>query len=194
MLTNSKTPLRRTLRAKRREIPAEIRQHAAQRVAQLAAQNFSLHRNKRVAIYASLDEELDTAPLIEILLKRGCQIFLPRIYVRDARMEFVAFTREQRRNCFGIHEPCSTKIIAARWLDLVFVPLVAFDLCGTRLGMGGGYYDRAFAFRNFRSHWCKPHLVGIAYAFQHVSTLERAPHDVLLDAVITDVDVAFKHI
>ena len=55
-----------------------------------------------------------------------------------------------------------------------------------RLGTGGGYYDRAFAFRRWRSAWHVPRLVGLAYAFQQVERIAPAAHDVLLDAVVTD--------
>ncbi len=77
-------------------------------------------------------------------------------------------------------------MIGARWLDLVFLPLVGFDARGMRLGMGGGYYDRAFAFRRVRRVWKKPLLIGFAYDLQRVPHLESAPHDVLLDAVVTE--------
>src|SRR5207253_1457477 len=76
--------------------------------------------------------------------------------------------------------------LRARRLDVVFLPLVGFDAQGVRLGTGGGYYDRAFAFRRGRSAWHVPRLVGLAYAFQQVERIAPAAHDVLLDAVVTD--------
>ena len=69
---------------------------------------------------------------------------------------------------------------------MVFVPLLGFDSQGVRLGAGGGYYDRAFAFRRWRSAWHAPRLIGIAYAFQQLERITPAAHDVLLDAVVTD--------
>ena len=101
-------------------------------------------------------------------------------------MRFVEMRGRQRVNRLGICEPEGSRIIGARWLDLVFLPLVGFDTRGVRLGMGGGYYDRAFAFRRWRTAWHTPRLVGLAYSFQQVEEIVAAPHDVLLDAVITD--------
>jgi 5-formyltetrahydrofolate cyclo-ligase len=63
-----------------------------------------------------------------------------------------------------------------------------------RLGMGGGYYDRTFAFLNRRTSWRAPRLIGIAYSFQRVTHIEPAPHDVRLDAVVTEEGLAYKHI
>ena len=69
---------------------------------------------------------------------------------------------------------------------LVFLPLVGFDRSGVRLGTGGGFYDRAFAFRQLRSAWHAPRLVGLAYAFQELASIGAAAHDVLMDAVVTE--------
>jgi len=77
-------------------------------------------------------------------------------------------------------------MIGAKWLDVVFLPLVGFDAHGVRLGMGGGYYDRAFAFRRWRTAWRSPRLIGLAYSFQQVESLTAAAHDVRLDTVITE--------
>src|SRR5204863_9012935 len=100
-------------------------------------------------------------------------------------MRFVEMRGPLRPNRLGIGEPATAATIGARWLDVVFLPLVGFDAQGVRLGTGGGYYDRAFAFRRWRSAWHVPRLVGLAYAFQQVERIAPAGHDVLLDAVVT---------
>jgi 5-formyltetrahydrofolate cyclo-ligase len=144
-------------------------------------------------LYAALPEELDTRPLIALAQARGCRIYLPRIdrHRLSRRMRFVALgersrTLDHRTNRLGISEPQGSQAIGARWLDVVFMPLVGFDACGLRLGTGGGYYDRAFAFRRWRAVWHTPRLIGLAYAFQQMDELTPAAHDVLLDAVVTD--------
>jgi 5-formyltetrahydrofolate cyclo-ligase len=104
-------------------------------------------------------------------------------------MRFVEAVGPLRRNRLGILEPASARPLSARWLDVVFVPLVGFDPSGMRLGMGAGYYDRAFAHRRVRTTWCKPRLIGLAYALQRVASLTPAEHDVRLDAIITEQEV-----
>jgi 5-formyltetrahydrofolate cyclo-ligase len=83
-------------------------------------------------------------------------------------------------------EPVQLRRLSAHQLDLVFVPLVGFDAKGERLGMGAGYYDRAFAFLRRRHHWIHPRLIGLAYSFQQVPHIEGASHDVRLNAVVTE--------
>ena len=86
----------------------------------------------------------------------------------------------------GIAEPAGDVTLGARWLDIVFLPLTGFDRAGVRLGSGGGFYDRAFAFRRWRRFWHAPRLIGLGYAFQELPQLESAAHDVLMDAVVTE--------
>jgi 5-formyltetrahydrofolate cyclo-ligase len=142
----------------------------------------------RIALYAALPWELDTTPLIELARSRGCRIYLPRIdRPRAARgMRFLEMTGALRSNRLGIAEPDNAARIGARWLDVVFLPLVGFDRYGLRLGTGGGFYDRAFAFRRWRASWHAPQLIGLGYAFQQLERIEPAAHDVRMDAVITD--------
>ncbi|MDH4134940.1 MAG: 5-formyltetrahydrofolate cyclo-ligase, partial [Gammaproteobacteria bacterium] len=68
----------------------------------------------------------------------------------------------------------------------VLMPLVAFDLHGNRLGMGGGFYDKSLAFLGTRTRWLKPHLIGLAHDFQRVEKIEPCPWDVPLQGVATD--------
>jgi 5-formyltetrahydrofolate cyclo-ligase len=136
-------------------------------------------------------EELDTAPLIALALERGCHVFLPRIERRTGRIQFLQTFAgcRQRANHLGILEPVGTARVPARFLHLVLLPLVGFDARGVRLGMGGGYYDRTFAFRNVHTGWRGPRLVGLAYSFQQLPSIVAAAHDVLMDAVVTDKGV-----
>ena len=167
---------------------------ASRRVAANVDHIFRLRAGQRIALYAAMPEELDASPLIELALARGCEIYLPRIDRHTGCIHFVASEGTTRPNHLGIDEPVGRRTIGARWLDLVFLPLVGFDAHGLRLGMGGGYYDRTFAFLNLRNAWRAPRLIGIAYQLQHVALIEAEPHDVRLDAVVTEVGLAYKHI
>ncbi|HEV7444722.1 MAG: 5-formyltetrahydrofolate cyclo-ligase [Gammaproteobacteria bacterium] len=190
-LASSRKTLRRALRLRRRAVPAAERNASARLVAHHADCWLRLRPSWRIALYAALPEELDATPLIELARARGCSLYLPRIdrHSLGRKMQFVAMNDRQRSNRLGIAEPEGSQIIGARWLDVVFLPLVGFDSRGVRLGTGGGYYDRAFAFRRWRKVWHTPQLVGLAYSFQQLEAIIPAAHDVLLDAVVTEKGV-----
>ena len=92
-----------------------------------------------------------------------------------------------RQNRYGIGEPAGLRYcaIAPAQLDIVLLPLAGFDKNGGRLGMGGGFYDRCFAFKK-RSAQQKPLLIGIAHHCQEVSALPVDNWDIGLDMIITD--------
>jgi len=187
-LASARKPLRAALRARRRALTPAQREHAARLVARHIGGFLQLRPGSRVAVYAALPEELPTDELISLARRRGWTIYLPRIDHRrhGRRMQFVQLGSRHRTNRLGIEEPLGQRTISARCLDLVFLPLVGFDMRGVRLGAGGGYYDRAFAFRRWRRFWHAPQLIGIAYSFQQLDRITPAAHDVRLDAVVTE--------
>jgi 5-formyltetrahydrofolate cyclo-ligase len=187
-LSVARRSLRANLNARRRRVPPGERAQASLRVAHHADHALHLQAHWRIAVYAALPWELDAAPLIRLAASRGCRIYLPRIERRRASrvMHFVEMRGRWRTNRLGIAEPQGAAELGARWLDVVFLPLVGFDRRGVRLGTGGGFYDRAFAFRHLRAAWHAPRLVGLAYAFQEVESITTAAHDVLMDAVVTE--------
>jgi len=190
-LASERKALRKSLRAKRRALSTKERRRFSEQVAHNVDCWLQLRPSWRIALYAALPEELDATPLIHIAQRRGCRIYLPRIdrHSLGRRMQFVELSTRQRSNRLGIAEPEGSRIIGARWLDVVFLPLVGFDSRGVRLGTGGGFYDRAFAFRHWRSVWHTPQLIGLAYSFQQVEHITSAAHDVLMDAVVTEKGV-----
>jgi 5-formyltetrahydrofolate cyclo-ligase len=180
--------LRTELRALRRALSPAERARAAKLVARHIDRSLGLRAGDRVALYCTLRDELDSTPLFALARRRGWRVYVPRVErARHGRkMRFVEAAGRERVNRLGIREPQASRAIGARWLDLVLVPLVGFDVHGMRLGMGGGFYDRAFAYRRFRQAWRGPRLVGIAYAFQELPRIIAAQHDVHLDAVVTE--------
>ena len=183
----TKQTLRKELLAARRAVPAAARANAALAVARLIAATRWLAPGKRIGIYASMPQELGTAPLIDLARRRGCEIYLPRIVsMRGRRVQFVPFGARGRFHSFGMHEPWSTDFFPARFLDTIFVPAVGLDPRGARLGHGAGFYDRALAFRRVRDHWRGPRLVAVAYSFQVVPRIPVEATDVFMDVIVTD--------
>ncbi|HEX5313345.1 MAG TPA: 5-formyltetrahydrofolate cyclo-ligase [Gammaproteobacteria bacterium] len=182
--------LRARLRRLRAELPArevEVATPAAN--ARLLATPEFL-KAQRIGAYVAVRGELDPATALAAALATGKEVFLPRIGP-DATLHFLPWQTPiaLRRNRFGIPEPVAPdeSAIAPEDLDLVIVPLIGFHRDGIRLGSGGGYYDRCFAFR--RNSLPRPRLAGFAYALQECERLRAAPWDVPLDLLVSEREV-----
>jgi 5-formyltetrahydrofolate cyclo-ligase len=184
---HTKSTLRIELLTARRAVPRTARERAARAVARIISRTHWLTPGKRIGVYASMPQELGTAPLIELALARGCHVYLPRITSLRARtMSFVRFSEHGRRHALGMHEPQGNDRLSARFLDTIFVPAVALDRRGARLGHGIGFYDRTLAFRRHRESWRGPRLVGLAYSFQVVPQVPVTATDVFMDTIVTE--------
>lgn len=179
--------LRNSLRAQRVALTAHEQQRHARRLVEHIATHPLFIGAQHIGFYLAANGEADPALLMEQALARNANCYLPRLEGRH--MHFHRFNTGDvlLTNRFGINEPAVTRpAIETCNLDLVLVPLVAFDADGNRLGMGGGFYDRTFAFRLEAGNAQQPQLVGVAYGFQEVATLKRQPWDVPLDGVLTE--------
>lgn len=187
----TRVQLRKTLRARRLALSDAERANCARRIAEHLMNTQLVLRARRIACYLPMQGEVDLRLFMAQARELGKEIFLPVLSpLRDHRLWFSAYHADTRLrpNRFGIPEPIKRKreTLMPRQLDLVLTPLVGFDARGERLGMGGGFYDRSFAFKNHRGHWQRPRLIGCAYAFQEVERLIHYPWDVRLDAVVTE--------
>ncbi|MFL6650548.1 MAG: 5-formyltetrahydrofolate cyclo-ligase [Sulfurifustaceae bacterium] len=189
-----KIELRRRLRARRSQLTAEEQRFAAERVAANLAATRAFRVSRRIACYYPSDGEIDPRPILARIARMRKQAFLPVLSrLTSNRLWFAPFTSdtELRPNRFGILEPQvePARLVRAEDLDLLLLPLVAFDPKGNRLGRGAGYYDRSLAFRRYRRHMRKPHLLGLAHDFQRVPALPIDAWDVPLDGIVTDRSV-----
>ncbi|MCP4043820.1 MAG: 5-formyltetrahydrofolate cyclo-ligase [Gammaproteobacteria bacterium] len=185
---NSRAEIRRQMRHRRRGLPARERIGLARQLARRTSALTPIQHRQRIAVYLPNDGEMDLTPLIHRLWKNGKECFLP-VLNRD-RLWFMPYTGKTplTPNRFGIPEPLLPAHRRCRpaALDLVLAPLVAFDGSGNRLGMGGGYYDRTFAFLTSRNHWKRPLIIGVAYEFQRMEHLSPHSLDVPLGGIITE--------
>jgi 5-formyltetrahydrofolate cyclo-ligase len=140
-------------------------------------------------LYWPNDGEVDLISLSRAPTK---QFFLPILQERirpwsGRGLLFGDIDQDIRPNRYGIPEPQSRRgLLHASELDYLLIPLVAFDRAGHRLGMGGGYYDRALAsLRN----WKPMLLIGVAHDLQEVQELAPEPWDIKLDGVVTESEL-----
>ena len=184
----SKHTLRRTMRARRRALPRHRRRTASHQLAYHLTRSAVFAHSREIACYLAVGGEMDLMPFMRIAWRHGKHVYLPCVDAQG-HMTFRRYDGPQtpmRNNRFGIAEPMSGRRRRARELDLVLAPLVAFDPYGNRLGMGGGFYDRTFAFLGRRPRWQRPRLIGVGYRFQRVPQLPAEPWDVVLWAYATE--------
>jgi 5-formyltetrahydrofolate cyclo-ligase len=181
--------LRREVRAKRRALPAAVRAEADRAIHARIRHLPEYRRARRVALFLAFDGEPSLSPLLKGARRQRKRLYVP--VLRGMTMTFAELVpgATLAANFFGILEPKLGRRIEARKLDLVLTPLVAFDDRGVRLGVGRGYYDRAFKFLRHRSRWRRPKLLGVAYELQRVAPLTPSSWDVPLWAVVTEARV-----
>lgn len=181
--------LRQQLRARRRTLSAPERMAAAEA---LAARLLSLAQaptSGYVGGYWAMDGEI-ALHAWQLRLPSDCVYCLP-VLGDDERLRFAPWRPGDAlvSNRFGVPEPnvAASSLLEPDAMALVAVPLVGFDALGNRLGMGGGWYDRSFAFRQTRS--APPYLIGAAFSLQQIPALIAEAWDVRLDGVCTEASV-----
>ena len=182
----TKTELRKELRAKRRALSMEEQQNAARSVAQVIGSKLSIPKTRRVAVYLAQDGEIDLQPFIQHCWQLRIEVYLPILHRFKPTLWFARYQADSEliNNRFGIPEPLTGDPIKTWQLDAVLLPLVGFDEQGSRLGMGGGFYDRTFA---GSVHWLKrPKLFGVAHECQKVAAIPLEAWDIPLQGIFTN--------
>jgi len=184
-MTQDRASLRRQLRQRRRELPAAARIAGAEALAARILALPFLPGSGYVAGYWAMDGEIGLH-VLQLRLPPGLVYCLPML--DGDRLRFAPWRAGDPlvTNRFGIPEPdlAPSSGLAPEAMSLVVMPLVGFDAAGQRLGMGGGWYDRSFAFR--RQAGGPPWLVGAGFSVQQVPALEGADWDVRPDAICTE--------
>lgn len=137
-----------------------------------------------VFIFVSYKSEADTHRIIKAALADGKTVCVPKVISRDKGMIAVQVKKfdDLVHGKFNILEPRDDKFqVCSYRIDLSYVPGLAFDNCGGRLGYGGGYYDR---FLEKLRDDCKK--VGICYKFQIIDKVPVEEHDILMDKIISN--------
>ena len=174
--------MRVELRERRAGLSPKEQADAAAAVGTRLAGLVALDRARVIGGYRSIRGEVDLDTALTRLHEGGAMVTVPR--VSGDRMDFLPWTSasDTVAGSFGIDEPVNGKPLQLSQHDAVFVPLVAFDETGQRLGQGGGFYDRAIA----DAGPTRPLLIGVAHAFQQVRSVPVEAWDMPLDAVVTE--------
>ncbi len=185
-LSTLRQQIRSSIRATRRNLTAEQQHLAAQQIMHNTLQHPRIIQAKNIALFLSFDGEIDTRPLITALWQQQKNVYLPVLHPFNRHnLLFLRYSVETSlvKNRFNIEEPpldvrC---VLPLEHLDVMMIPLVAFDNEGQRLGMGGGFYDRTLA--NWQIKGFYP--IGLAHDCQQVDALPVAHWDIPLPEIIT---------
>ncbi len=178
--------LRQRNRKLRAEIDKEAQAIAASQLFERIIELDEYQQAQRIATYFAVNGEISLDPVIDHALSLGKNIYLPNLDQKSLRFSPYYRDQKMRINAFKLPEPdvSDDEMLQPDELDLVLAPLVVFDAECNRIGMGGGFYDRSFAFR--KQGVDKPVLIGVAHELQRVERLEPETWDVRLDKVVTD--------
>ena len=172
----------------RRDMLTDLeRREKSERIAQALLSSETLASSDSIFIYVSFRSEVETLPLIHLLLEMGKKVSVPLTRVDQKRLDIVMLEDPDRDLAPGycnIPEP-TEEVAAARSIPVVELDLIilhgsVFDERGGRFGYGGGYYDRLLAQIPSAGRY------GLAYELQMVKKLVLQPHDQILDSIITE--------
>ncbi len=136
----------------------------------------------KIFVYISYSSEVDTLEFISYMLEMGKEIFVPVCNISTTTMHIsrIKSLNELHKNAYGILEPdiidnCNDEV------EVVVFPGVAFDISGSRIGYGKGYYDKYISKLKY-----SPYKIGICYDFQLLNEIPSEIHDIKLNKIITE--------
>ena len=181
LIEEAKAALRLKARATRASIPVAARQAAAKAAAGHFFAGLALSPRQIVAGYWRIKDEIDCQPILIRLMDSGQPVCLPVVLGDEQPLDLRLWEEGAPLYEAGFGTLAPSDLAPRVTPDIVIMPLLGFDRHGTRLGYGGGYYDRTLERLPTR-----PRLVGLAFAAQELEAIPREPHDIPLDAIVTE--------
>ncbi len=186
-----KSDIRQQIRKKRNLVTPSENSILGARLNQQLIQHNLLTAHQNITCFLSFDGEISTNSIIQNIFKLNKSCYLPRLIIKTKttpnKLLFLPYnqTSTMVENHYGIPEIDleNEQAIKIENLDLVLAPLVAFDLSGNRLGMGGGYYDATF--ESIKGQTKRPEFIGLAHDFQEVDSVPKDDWDLPLDGICT---------
>jgi 5-formyltetrahydrofolate cyclo-ligase len=145
-----------------------------------------------ILLYVSFRSEVNTMNYLEDVLALGKTLILPRVDARHRSLRLFKVTdvSELSPGYMGILEPGlkTAREVSLNTVDLVIIPGTGFDLTGSRIGYGGGYYDRLLSYESKQLARVEKHIMTVALAFEEQigSNIPTEPHDIKVDMIVTE--------
>ncbi|GAB4279469.1 MAG: 5-formyltetrahydrofolate cyclo-ligase [Coriobacteriia bacterium] len=177
-----KQAVRSAMKRIRSEIPPHVKGRASRIIAHSVLGMWELDRAKLIAAYLANSQEVDCAPIVEVMWFRGVSVAYPRVNEPvGLSLHIVSEPSMLVTGSFGLLEPSAdAPLVYPEDLDAIIVPGVAFDERGFRVGYGGGYYDRLL--KSVRGDCAR---IGLAFDEQVMPELPTDDHDERVHVIVT---------
>ncbi|XP_019316012.1 5-formyltetrahydrofolate cyclo-ligase isoform X1 [Panthera pardus] len=191
-VSSAKRSLRAELKQRLRAMSAEERLRQSQLLAQKVIAHSQYQKSKRISIFLSMPDEVETEEIIRDIFRQGKTCFVPRYRFQNNHMDMLRLTSPDEisllpRTSWNILQPGEDEVreeaLSTGGLDLIFVPGLGFDKHGNRLGRGKGYYD-SYLTRCLQQRDSKPYTVALAFREQMCLRVPVDEHDVRVDEVL----------
>ena len=178
-----KAAIRKSCLEARNAIPDDVRLEKSLTMADLGGDTIDFEPGQIVSGFLPIRSEADLRPLMARLKQRGARLCLPVVLDKETIVFRELIQGAPLVNTgFGTSGPGPEAAILDP--EILLVPLSAFDRSGNRIGYGAGHYDRAID--RLRKKGMNPALIGIAFDVQEVASVPAEPHDVGLNAILTE--------
>ena len=174
-----KQEIRKVMKKKRSLISQETFLLHSQQILHQVLQHCQYLKANTVGVYVSLPGEVDTIALITEMLKTH-HVCVPKVIGDDMVFYYIHSLNDLQEGYFHVLEPTTNEIADPQDIDLMIVPMLAFDQNLYRVGYGKGFYDRYFA-SSFQGY-----KLGIAFSFQKVDDFDKDRYDIPLDEIICE--------
>ncbi|KAM6181521.1 5-formyltetrahydrofolate cyclo-ligase isoform 1-T1 [Erethizon dorsatum] len=193
-VSGAKRRLRAELKRRLAALSAEERRRQSRLLTQKVIAHSQYQKSKRISIFLSMQDEIETEEIIKDIFQQGKTCFIPRYQFQSNHMDMVKLASPDEisslpKTSWNIPQPGEGDVreeaLSTGGLDLIFMPGLGFDKQGNRLGRGRGYYD-AYLQRCLQLPGPKPYTIALAFKEQLCHQIPVGEHDMRVDEVLCE--------
>ncbi|XP_056355741.1 5-formyltetrahydrofolate cyclo-ligase isoform X1 [Oenanthe melanoleuca] len=192
-LRAAKQQLRAELRQRLRALSAAEKQRQSRLLGRKVIDHPKYQESKRIAIFLSMPDEVQTEEIIKDIFKQGKECFIPRYKPQSNHMDMLKLSSAEDISSLALtswnilqpsdDDTAREEALAGGGLDLIFMPGLGFDKKGNRLGRGKGYYD-TYLERCMKHPRGKPYTIALAFREQICESVPVTENDVPIDEIL----------
>ncbi|XP_007950010.1 5-formyltetrahydrofolate cyclo-ligase [Orycteropus afer afer] len=197
-VSGAKRSLRAELKQRLQAMSTQERLRQSCLLTQKVIAHSQYQKSKRISIFLSMQDEIETEEIIKDIFQRGKTCFIPQYQFQSNHMDMVKLASPEEisllpKTSWNIHQPAEGEVreeaLSTGGLDLIFMPGLGFDIHGNRLGRGKGYYD-TYLRRCLKQQEVKPYTMALAFKEQICCQIPVDENDVKVDEVLYEDSLA----